>query len=641
MILYILKSGLCLALLLAFYHLVLEREKMHRFNRFYLLGSILFSFLAPAFIIYVEAIPTVLETVPTTLNESGFNVQEGVSTTSIPIDESINYITYFFWLYGLISSVLLIRFFKSLFHIIQKIRRNQKTTYSNAIIVLVNDEILPHTFWNYIFINKTSFNAKEIEEELFTHELTHVTQRHTIDVLLIEALQILFWINPLFFLLKKAVQLNHEFLADDSVIASHNNISEYQYLLLNKAAWKNEYYLTSNLNYSLTKKRLEMMKKSNSTASILLKKLAIIPLFTGLVFLFANRVEAQATKKKQLTEEVPFEQINEKEIYRDFANRYTVIKYDDTEGNKISKTYEELSSKEKDQFILPPPPLTSQKKTPSKKLIDDLKNKEKYAVWIDGTVINNTTLSNFENTDFSNYFGSFIHKNARSKRFPQQHQFSLYTNKHFEDSNAKKKKAFEDFKKEYKTYKLTGKDSKKGIANKGIKIISSASNPKFNKDWYFTIDRQKYYYTFDKKERVARYYKNGKLTNLDIVKEYKKKNELVAKLKNKGVHYIKKSKAERKRIDREYSDLGGMYFRMNISDKKQVTRPKNPIRPYTKLIKKDGVVYYKLRAELTDEDHKNLMPPPPFPNASEAQKADINARLKEWSKRLKLIKKDN
>ena len=160
MILYILKSGLCLALLLAFYHLVLEREKMHRFNRFYLLGSILFSFLAPAFIIYVEAIPTVLETVPTTLNESGFNVQEGVSTTSIPIDESINYITYFFWLYGLISSVLLIRFFKSLFHIIQKIRRNQKTTYSNAIIVLVNDEILPHTFWNYIFINKTSFNAK-------------------------------------------------------------------------------------------------------------------------------------------------------------------------------------------------------------------------------------------------------------------------------------------------------------------------------------------------------------------------------------------------------------------------------------------------------------------------------------------------
>jgi beta-lactamase regulating signal transducer with metallopeptidase domain/biopolymer transport protein ExbD len=297
MILYLLKSGLCLALLLAFYHLVLEREKMHRFNRFYLLGSVLFSFLAPAFIIYVEAIPTFLETVPTSISQSNFNSQEGISPIITPIDESISYITYFFWFYGLISSILLIRFFKSLFHITQKIRKNKKTTHLNAIIVLVNDEILPHTFWNYIFINKIAYEAKEIEEELFTHELTHVTQKHTIDVLLIEALQILFWINPLFFLLKKAVQLNHEFLADDSVIASHNNISEYQYLLLNKAAWKNKYYLASNLNYSLTKKRLEMMKKSNSKATILIKKLAIIPLVTGLIFLFANRVEAQTNVK--------------------------------------------------------------------------------------------------------------------------------------------------------------------------------------------------------------------------------------------------------------------------------------------------------------------------------------------------------
>ena len=53
MITYLLKSASCLALLLVFYHLVLEREKMHNFNRFYLLGSVLFSFLAPLFIIYI------------------------------------------------------------------------------------------------------------------------------------------------------------------------------------------------------------------------------------------------------------------------------------------------------------------------------------------------------------------------------------------------------------------------------------------------------------------------------------------------------------------------------------------------------------------------------------------------------------
>lgn len=41
---YLLKSATCLALLLTFYYLILEREKTHNFNRFYLLGSVFFSF---------------------------------------------------------------------------------------------------------------------------------------------------------------------------------------------------------------------------------------------------------------------------------------------------------------------------------------------------------------------------------------------------------------------------------------------------------------------------------------------------------------------------------------------------------------------------------------------------------------------
>tara|TARA_B100000787_G_scaffold138248_1_gene107109 strand:- start:30630 stop:30749 length:120 start_codon:yes stop_codon:yes gene_type:complete len=39
---------------------------MHVFNRYYLLGSVLFSFLAPLYIIYTDAAPVVLETIQTT-----------------------------------------------------------------------------------------------------------------------------------------------------------------------------------------------------------------------------------------------------------------------------------------------------------------------------------------------------------------------------------------------------------------------------------------------------------------------------------------------------------------------------------------------------------------------------------------------
>jgi bla regulator protein BlaR1 len=129
----------------------------------------------------------------------------------------------------------------NLLNILKKIKKNTKKTYQKSILILVDFHILSHTFWNYIFINKSDYENQKIEQELFTHELTHVAQKHTIDVLILEVIQIVFWINPFFILLKKAVQLNHEFLADERVINQHKNTFQYQHLLLNSAAWKNEY----------------------------------------------------------------------------------------------------------------------------------------------------------------------------------------------------------------------------------------------------------------------------------------------------------------------------------------------------------------------------------------------------------------
>ena len=226
MILYLLKSAGCLALLLAFYHFILEKEKMHKFNRFYLLGSVLFSFLVPLLTITIPTTPKVIEVVHSFSQTSSLE-----DLAPVIIEEDFNYTLLFIGVYLLISSVFLIRFGKNLFKIILKIRLNDTIKHKNALLVLVDDEILPHTFWRHIFINKEQYKQGEIEKELFTHELTHVTQKHTLDVLLIEVLQIIFWVNPLFNFLKKAIQLNHEFLADETVINQHKNTFHYQYLL--------------------------------------------------------------------------------------------------------------------------------------------------------------------------------------------------------------------------------------------------------------------------------------------------------------------------------------------------------------------------------------------------------------------------
>jgi beta-lactamase regulating signal transducer with metallopeptidase domain len=411
---------------------------MHQFNRFYLLGSVLFSLLIPFAFIYVEVIPTIEET-GVAIPESHQILWEQNATEAT---SSLLWMQWVFFLYVFVSSLFLVRFVKSLLDIFFKIKSNTIVNYQNAKLVLVNDTILPHTFWNYIFINKEEYESKTIEKELFTHELTHVTQRHTLDVLIVETLQIALWFNPFFYPLKKAIQLNHEFLADDNVIASHQDIPKYQYLLLDKAAWKNKYYLASNLNYSLTKKRLLMMKTPNSKSNLLWKKLAIIPLLGGLFFLFADRVEAQ-TKEKQ----PQIIEIKEKATKASKAQmeRYAYLLKQSEKSNQFKlkdvekmRYIHSIMSEEQKQTVKnindvlpPPPPKLAIQKNLTKTKYQQFKDKSKYAVWIDGKSVNNTALNRRNHSDFYAYNVNFVHDNAKSKKYPQQHQVQLYTEKYF------------------------------------------------------------------------------------------------------------------------------------------------------------------------------------------------------------------
>lgn len=335
MILYLLKSTTCLLLLLAFYYFLLEREKMHQFNRFYLLGAVAFSFLAPLFTI------TIISDKPIETSAYTNNLSES------------NWKSYLLIFSLIISMLLLIRFIKNASSMVKMANENEQISYQNTTLVLVEKPILPFTFWNYIFINKEEFEKKRIEKELLTHELTHVKQKHTIDIVLIEMLLILFWFNPIFYFLKKCIRLNHEFLADSKVIDSHKNISEYQHLLLSKAAWNNNYYLASNFNYSLTKKRLVMMTLQSSKNKVLLKKLAVIPLVAGFTFLFAERVQAQKASKKEITE---FNVLATK--YNEQPKNKKVVKL--TELKRMECLYAKMDDNQKKGAVsfpeCPPPP---------------------------------------------------------------------------------------------------------------------------------------------------------------------------------------------------------------------------------------------------------------------------------------------
>ena len=290
MIDFLLKSTLSIGLLYAVYVLLLEREKMHQFNRFYLLFGLAFSLLIPFFTfeIYVESKVAAVQ-----------NTVQAMPFTAVVLEEKTNYLLLLLWsVYGLVTTVLLTRFLVNLIKIQRKIKSNLTEKMQSSTLVLLDEKVLPHTFLNYIFINKDDYENKKIEGELFTHELTHVRQKHTLDILCIELLKTVFWFNPLFIFYKKAMQLNHEFLADETVVQSYNNVPFYQNLLVEKASWNNPFYLASNLNFLVTKKRLIMMTKTTSKSRALLKKIAVLPVLAGLIFISCSKSQSDVSSTK-------------------------------------------------------------------------------------------------------------------------------------------------------------------------------------------------------------------------------------------------------------------------------------------------------------------------------------------------------
>jgi hypothetical protein len=161
-------------------------------------------------------------------------------------------------------------------------KNNTKVTINGIEVILTNQISLPYSFWNSIFINKQEFENGKISNELLIHEFSHIRQKHSFDILLIEFVQIIFWFNPLIFLYKQAIKLNHEYIADSCVIDSNLALADYQNQLINLISRNSKIFLASNFNYSFTKRRLIMMGRNEKKS--IGYKIALIPLLAGLLF---------------------------------------------------------------------------------------------------------------------------------------------------------------------------------------------------------------------------------------------------------------------------------------------------------------------------------------------------------------------
>ena len=282
----ILQISLIWLFLFGFYHFFLRKETFFNTNRFFLLLALglglIFPFVLPAIKGLFEENVTTLPTYVVTLGELDFTSEEVITSASW------HWSTYILIGYAIGLIAFMGRFLQSFYKIIQLKRTGQVQSFERYQLIRNNQIETPFSFGKWLFLPQNTNISSEDEAKIIEHELVHIHARHTFDIILVEALTILFWFNPLLQFFQNALREVHEYAADKVVLRSIP-VKNYGQLLLQQAFPNVELNLvhTFTFNQSQLKKRIKMMTKKKSSKQASAKYLLAAPLLAVIFVVFS------------------------------------------------------------------------------------------------------------------------------------------------------------------------------------------------------------------------------------------------------------------------------------------------------------------------------------------------------------------
>ena len=338
MINYVIQVMLFQALFLMVYDLFLQKETFFKWNRFYLLVTPLLSYGLPLVKIsgltkvvsqeYIVQLPTVL------LNP------QSVIDKAAPSIIAFNYINFIFYA-GIV--VVLLLFIWRLYSIIKLVYKNKVIKKGNFKLVLLTNKQLAFSFFNYIFIHTTLVAKKDLK--IIRHELVHVKELHSLDLLYFEIQKVVMWFNPLVYIFQKRITLLHEYISDAKAIKNSSKETYFNQLLAHTFRVENISFINQFFKHSLIKKRIVMITKDKSKKVKKFKYLLIVPLLVGMLVYTSC---ADDTKGYiEIIEQATKEQDNENlEIFEGSIGK--IVLGDSYEGKVVP--YEAMTEKEKKLF---------------------------------------------------------------------------------------------------------------------------------------------------------------------------------------------------------------------------------------------------------------------------------------------------
>jgi TonB family protein len=293
---YIIKSAIWLSSFGLIYFITLRNERYFYLNRIFLISGLIASLLFPLFTIRYN-VNVILPKVPMNIGDVG-GIQVAPIAQNPGLDITWKGILSLIIITG--SSIYLFRLLNQIY-VIQKIIHHSPNQKEGRFTIITTTKYHhSFSFFSYIFIPP---DIPEIEKkEIIRHESGHISQRHWIDLLLAETVELLQWFNPLVHLYVHMIRQNHEYLADREALNKTPRPAIYKAVLINQISGGEILHLTHSFNYSLNKKRFAMMKNQSTSGLRQLKPILVIPAIALLFYAFSkpsyNYIPSTGTAEK-------------------------------------------------------------------------------------------------------------------------------------------------------------------------------------------------------------------------------------------------------------------------------------------------------------------------------------------------------
>ena len=265
-----------IAVFTGIYYVLFRKETFYRFNRIYLVCSAILSMILPAvhlapFQSEKGLLPVAIKTV-TVMAYKAYAPEIGAKQT-------FHFLPLLYWTIAVLLAAYLVY---QLAGVLVLIRRHTLIYKNGHKVVMLSSGTHTFSFFNLIFIPRGISSDAEYRQ-VVCHELAHVRQLHSLDILLFRIIKIVQWFNPFVYLMETMLKETHEYLADEAVLKQDSNAGQYRLLLLSQV-FGIKPGLFSFFNHSLIKNRIAMMTRQKSPPRSRLKYLIIVP-FLMLVIL--------------------------------------------------------------------------------------------------------------------------------------------------------------------------------------------------------------------------------------------------------------------------------------------------------------------------------------------------------------------